>query len=125
MLSNTALIAYIPISKLFHMFSGPVNVFLRAPDPSGPCKTIDNIEEQEHFGADKLIDFNWKQLVGVDACMRCGRCLDFCPTFNTGKPLKPRQLIVETSAYMDRQTTCWLVSPGREPPKLGSRVTSW
>ena len=36
--------------------------------------------------------------------MRCGRCLDFCPTFNTGKPLKPRQLIVETSAYMDRQT---------------------
>ena len=104
MLSNTALIAYIPISKLFHMFSGPVNVFLRAPDPKWAVQTIDNIEEQEHFGADKLIDFNWKQLVGVDACMRCGRCLDFCPTFNTGKPLKPRQLIVETSAYMDRQT---------------------
>src|SRR4030088_1742890 len=35
--------------------------------------------------------------------MRCGRCLDFCPTFNTGKPLKPRQLIVEIGAYMNRQ----------------------
>src|SRR5207302_9172142 len=35
--------------------------------------------------------------------MRCGRCLDFCPTFNTDKPLKPRQLIVEIGAYMNRQ----------------------
>jgi Fe-S oxidoreductase len=64
---------------------------------------IANIEEQEHFGVAKLEDFNWKQLVNFDACMRCGRCLDFCPTFNTGKPLKPRQLIIEIGAYMNRQ----------------------
>src|SRR5579859_6057143 len=103
MLANTALLVYIPVSKLAHIFTGPANVFLRANDPHAALPLIANIEEQEHFGAAKVTDFNWKQLANFDACMRCGRCLDFCPTFNTGKPLKPRQLIVEIGAYMNRQ----------------------
>jgi Fe-S oxidoreductase/nitrate reductase gamma subunit len=103
MLANTALLVYIPVSKLAHMFTGPANVFFRARDPRAALPLIANIEEQEHFGVAKLDDFSWKQLLNFDACMRCGRCLDFCPTFNTGKPLKPRQLIVEIGSYMNRQ----------------------
>src|SRR5437870_3629793 len=103
MLANTALLVYIPASKLAHIFTGPANVFLRATDPRAALPLIANIEEQEHFGVAKLEEFSWKQLLNFDACMRCGRCLDFCPTFNTGKPLKPRQLIVEVGAYMNRQ----------------------
>src|SRR5438105_6524893 len=103
MLANTALLVYIPVSKLAHIFTGPVTVFFRATDAPAALPLIANIEEQEHFGAAKLEDFNWKQLVNFDACMRCGRCLDFCPTFNTGKALKPRQLIVEVGAYLNRQ----------------------
>ncbi len=103
MLANTALLVYIPVSKLAHIFTGPANVFMRATDARAALPLIANIEEQEHFGVAKLDDFNWKQLLNFDACMRCGRCLDFCPTFNTGKPLKPRQLIVEVGAYMNRQ----------------------
>lgn len=103
MLANTALLVYIPISKLAHIFTAPANVFMRATDSRTALPLIANIEEQEHFGVAKLDDFNWKQLVNFDACMRCGRCLDFCPTFNTGKPLKPRQLIVEVGAFLDRQ----------------------
>src|SRR5713101_2170353 len=103
MLANTALLVYIPVSKLAHIFTGPANVFLRATDPKPALNAIVNIEEQEHFGVAKLDDFSWKQLLNFDACMRCGRCLDFCPTFNTGKPLKPRQLIVEIGAYLNRQ----------------------
>src|SRR5215471_15472728 len=103
MLGNTALLVYIPASKLAHMFTGPTNVFMRAADARAALPLIANIEEQEHFGVAKLDVFNWKQLVNFDACMRCGRCLDFCPTFNTGKALKPRQLIVEVGAYMDRE----------------------
>ncbi|MBV9545937.1 MAG: 4Fe-4S dicluster domain-containing protein [Chloroflexi bacterium] len=103
MLANTALLVYIPVSKLTHIFTGPANVFMRAGEPRQALPLIANIEEQEHFGAAKLSDFSWKQLLNFDACMRCGRCLDFCPTFNTGKPLKPRQLVVEIGSYMDRQ----------------------
>jgi Fe-S oxidoreductase/nitrate reductase gamma subunit len=102
MVATTVLIAYIPVSKLFHMFSGPTNVYMRAEEPRA-LAGIENIEEQERFGVAALNDFNWKQLLNTDACMRCGRCLDFCPTFNTGKPLKPRQLVIELGAYMNRQ----------------------
>lgn len=121
MLSNTALIAYIPLSKLFHMFTGPANVFMRATEPRWASAGIANIEEQEHFGADKLGDFSWKQLLNVDACMRCGRCLDFCPTFTTGKPLKPRQLVVEVSAYMARQGAMRAGVAGALPSEAGMR----
>ena len=76
MLANTALLVYIPVSKLAHMFTGPANVFMRATDARQALPLIANIEEQEHFGVAKLDDFNWKQLVNFDACMRCGRCLD-------------------------------------------------
>ena len=121
MVATTVLIAYIPVSKLFHMFTGPANVFLRAAEPKGAWATIENIEEQEHFGAARLGDFNWKQLVNVDACMRCGRCLDFCPTFVTGKPLKPRQLIVEVSGYMARQGGMLGGVAGPRPREVGVR----
>jgi nitrate reductase gamma subunit len=50
MLATTALIAYIPMSKLFHMFSGPANVFMRSTEPRVALAPIDNIEEQERFG---------------------------------------------------------------------------
>jgi Fe-S oxidoreductase/nitrate reductase gamma subunit len=121
MLCTTALVAYIPISKLFHMFTGPANVFLRAREPAYALAGIADLEQQEHFGADKLADFNWKQLLGTDACMRCGRCLDFCPTFNTDKPLKPRQLIIEVSAFMDRQGHLLAGVAGPLPDEAGVR----
>src|ERR687883_3403 len=121
MLANTALLVYIPVSKLAHIFTGPTNVFLRATDSRAALPLIKNIEEQEHFGVAGLSDFNWKQLVNFDACMRCGRCLDFCPTFNTGKPLKPRQLIVEVGAYMDRQAGLAAGPAGPRPEQAGVR----
>src|SRR5207248_1278283 len=50
MLANTALLVYVPVSKLAHIFTGPVNVFLRATDPKAALNLIAKIEEQEHFG---------------------------------------------------------------------------
>jgi Fe-S oxidoreductase len=119
MLANTALLVYIPASKLAHMFTGPTNVFLRAADSHAALPLIANIEEQEHFGVAKVSDYNWKQLVNFDACMRCGRCLDFCPTFNTGKPLKPRQLIIEIGAHLDRQAGLLAGPAGPRPDEAG------
>jgi Fe-S oxidoreductase len=121
MLANTALLIYIPVSKLAHIFTGPANVFMRATDARAPLPLIANIEQQEHFGVAKLDDFSWKQLLNFDACMRCGRCLDFCPTFNTGKALKPRQLIIEIGAYMNRQAGLRAGPAGPLPAEAGVR----
>src|SRR5205807_8137171 len=103
------------------IFTGPTNVFLRATDSRAALPLIANIEEQEHFGAAKLTEFNWKQLANFDACMRCGRCLDFCPTFNTGKALTPRQLIVEVGAYLDRRAGLFAGAAGLRISVAGVR----
>src|SRR5260370_34122739 len=70
MLANMALLVYIPVSKLAHIFAGPANVFFRAADARAALPLIANIEEQEHFGVAKLDEFSWKQLLTFAACMR-------------------------------------------------------
>ena len=38
-------------------------------------------------------DFTWKSLLDGFACTECARCTNFCPAYNTGKPLSPMQVI--------------------------------
>jgi Fe-S oxidoreductase len=94
-------LAYIPYSaKLFHMISAPINAFLLDLKPKGVLEPIPNFEEAESFGAAKLQDFTWKQLLDLDACTACGRCQARCPAYNSGKPLSPKQVILDLRNYM-------------------------
>jgi Fe-S oxidoreductase/nitrate reductase gamma subunit len=94
-------LAYIPYSaKLFHMISAPINAFLSDLKPKGVLEPIPNFEEAESFGAAKLQDFTWKQLLDLDACTACGRCQARCPAYNSGKPLSPKQVILDLRNYM-------------------------
>lgn len=92
-------LAYFAYSKMIHPFTSLANVFFRRLKPVGQLEPIANIEEAETLGIGKLEDFTWAQLMNVDACMHCGRCLEYCPTFNTGKPLKPRDLVLEIAGF--------------------------
>jgi len=99
-LTTFAFLAYFAYSKMIHPFTSLANVFFRRLKPMGELTPIENLEEAESFGIGKLEDFSWAQLMNLDACMHCGRCLEFCPTFNTDKPLRPRDLILEIGGYM-------------------------
>lgn len=89
-----AFILYIPYSKLFHIFLGPVNQFCRSLEPKGNLVPLDlENEEIEVFGVEKIEDFTWKHLFDTEACTRCGRCQDNCPAFLSGKALSPKKLI--------------------------------
>ncbi|MHB8619673.1 MAG: hypothetical protein ACYDAG_08900, partial [Chloroflexota bacterium] len=96
-------VGYIAYSKMIHAFTGLVNVTFRRLKPRGELDPIENMEEAETFGAGKLADFTWAQLLSVDSCMHCGRCLEYCPTFNTGKPLRPRDLVLEVAGFQADQ----------------------
>jgi Fe-S oxidoreductase/nitrate reductase gamma subunit len=98
-----AFLAYFAYSKMIHPFTSLVNVFFRRLKPRGKLEPIANLEEAESFGIAHLEDFTWAQLMNLDACMHCGRCLEYCPTFNTDKPLRPRDLILEIGGYMADQ----------------------
>jgi Fe-S oxidoreductase/nitrate reductase gamma subunit len=94
-------LAYIPYSaKLFHMISAPLNAFFSDLKPKGVLELIPNFEEAESFGAAKLQDFTWKQLLDLDACTACGRCQARCPAYNSGKPLSPKEVILDLRNYM-------------------------
>ena len=92
-------IAYVPHSKYFHMFTGPINVFLRSSRPSGELRPID-IERSEIFGVEKVTDMTWKDFLDAFACMECGRCQDACPAYTSGKPLSPKMIIFNLEKHL-------------------------
>jgi Fe-S oxidoreductase/nitrate reductase gamma subunit len=85
-------------SKLFHILWDPVNIFFRNLAPKGALAKID-FEKSELFGAGKIEDFTWKQLLDLDACTRCGRCQDACPAYFSGKALNPKKVIQDLKTH--------------------------
>ena len=94
-------IAYIPFSTLFHIVSSPLNMIYRSLEPKGTLSHLDlEDEEAETFGISKIEEFTWKQLMDLDACMRCGRCQDHCPAHLTEKPLSPKKIINDLKTHL-------------------------
>ena len=92
-------IAYVPHSKYFHMFTGPVNVFFRSPGSSRMIPPLD-IEKTEIFGVEKAVDLSWKDFLDSFACMECGRCQDVCPASTSGKPLSPKMILFNLEKHL-------------------------
>ena len=93
----------LPVTMLRHMFTSPLNMYLRDRDrPKGAMKAMPNLMETEleTFGASTVEDFTWKQLLDTDACTMCGRCTSVCPAHATGKPLDPREIVLKTGEVM-------------------------
>lgn len=87
-------VALVPFSKLWHIFASMVNYGFRDLEPSA-CRMVENIEEATSFGIEKIEEFGWKDLVDLDACIRCGRCQENCPAYNTGKHLNPKVTLIQ------------------------------
>ncbi len=102
-ISFVTFLAILPITMLRHMFTSPLNMYLRDKDrPKGAMKPMPNLMETEleSFGASVVEDFTWKQLLDTDACTMCGRCTAVCPAHATGKSLDPREIVLKTGEVM-------------------------
>ena len=93
--------AVMRFSKFVHIILAPTDLFFRNLKPRGTLYPIPNIEEAETFGAGKIEDFSWKQLLQTDACTRCSRCTDSCPANLTGKALSPMMVVQKVKGYMN------------------------
>ncbi|WP_255566559.1 heterodisulfide reductase-related iron-sulfur binding cluster [Iamia sp. SCSIO 61187] len=96
-------LAILPVTMLRHMFTSPLNMYLRDKErPKGAMKAMPNLmeTEMESFGASTVEDFTWKQLLDTDSCTMCGRCTSVCPAHATGKPLDPREIVLKTGEVM-------------------------
>ncbi|MDY7104630.1 MAG: heterodisulfide reductase-related iron-sulfur binding cluster [Actinomycetota bacterium] len=101
--SFVAFLVILPTTMLRHMFTSPLNMYLRDRErPKGAMKPLPDMEstELETFGASTIESFTWKQLLDTDACTMCGRCTSVCPAHATGKPLDPREIVLKTGEVM-------------------------
>nr|MBA2607829.1 4Fe-4S dicluster domain-containing protein [Actinomycetota bacterium] len=113
-LAFIAFLLILPTTKLRHMLTSPVNMYLSPRDrPKGAMKPLPNLETTslESFGANVIEDFTWKQLLDTDACTVCGRCTSVCPAHATGKSLDPREIVLKVGHVMAATHPSGSVSP--------------
>jgi Fe-S oxidoreductase/nitrate reductase gamma subunit len=92
-----ALIALIPFTKVKHIFTAAASLMVRDPLAAQRLPLIP--KSQAEAGAAKITDFNWKQLLNLDACTKCGRCHEACPARAVGAPLSPRDVILSLREF--------------------------
>lgn len=130
-----AFVAYIPFSKMMHIFTDAVNlVFVdervarRLPplppalpdasgDRSGEGDGAPKKKAAPRMGYSRITDFTWKELLDLDACTKCGRCHVACPARAAGTTLSPRDLILDLRSFANDAfgTPEWLTQRfGRE-----------
>jgi Fe-S oxidoreductase len=92
-------LVYITYSKHLHIITSGLNVLFTSERPKGALKPmyidVEAMSEDDTFGAAKLTDLTWKQLLDGMTCTECGRCQSQCPAWNTGKPLSPKLLVMD------------------------------
>ncbi len=87
-----AFINYVPYSKHIHIVGSLPNIFFRNLGQRGVMPKL-NLEDENDWGVGKLEQFTQKSLMDQYACTECARCSNYCPAFNTDKPLSPMHLI--------------------------------
>jgi len=120
-------------SKHLHIFLAPVNVlYSRRPNALGPLepmrsngKVLDFEEadpDTDVFGLGKIEDFTWKGLLDMGTCTECGRCQSQCPAWATGKPLSPKQVILDLRDHAFAKAPYLLAASDEEREKLPDEV---
>jgi Fe-S oxidoreductase len=90
---------FLPLAKHFHVITSLPNVFFRKRAPLGQLSKQD-LENAETFGTSHIDQFTWKQVLDMFSCTECGRCSSNCPATATGKPLAPRQMLLDLRDYL-------------------------
>jgi len=97
-------IPYFLYSKHIHLFFAPLNFLLKPERRSmGELDKINFDDESlEQFGATRLEDLGWEQIMDAYACIMCYRCQEVCPAYNTGKVLSPAAMEINKRYYINQ-----------------------
>jgi Fe-S oxidoreductase len=88
-------VASIPYTKAAHMLTSYFSLSLRDPLAGKRLRAIPPERASLPAGYATLADFSPLHLLQLDACTKCGRCHEACPANATGRPLSPRDVILE------------------------------
>jgi Fe-S oxidoreductase/nitrate reductase gamma subunit len=90
-----AFVAAIPYTKATHMLQSFASLVLRDPLAGKRLRAIPEERAAEPAGYGSLADFSPVHLLQLDACTKCGKCHEACPALATGRPLSPRDVVLE------------------------------
>ncbi len=90
---------FIAYSRYLHMVVAPFNILFQSLPPKGVLRPID-LEAAESFGAAKITDLTWKQILDLYSCVVCGQCQEQCPATVSGKPLNPKKIIQDLKKHL-------------------------
>jgi Fe-S oxidoreductase len=96
-------VAWIPYAKPFHMLSSFANLVARDEKAGVRLPGVPSDASPEEIGPSDIDDFSWKQLLDHDACTKCGRCSSVCPAKASGRPLDPRNVILDLKRYREER----------------------
>jgi Fe-S oxidoreductase len=88
-------VASIPYTKATHMIESYLSLSLRDPLAGKRLLPIPPDRASEPAGYGTLEDFSPLHLLQLDACTKCGKCHEACPANATGRPLSPRDVVLE------------------------------
>jgi Fe-S oxidoreductase len=100
-----AFIPYFLYSKHIHLFFAPLNFLLKPERRSMGELSKLNFEDEsiEQFGATRLEDLGWEQIMDAYACIMCYRCQEACPAYNTGKVLSPAAMEINKRYFLNAE----------------------
>lgn len=116
-------LVYIPYSKHLHILVSPFNIYFSSLRPKGAL-TLVNLEASETFGAGSVDKFTWKQLLDGYACAHCGRCEANCPAHLSGKPLSPKEVILNIKDHLLQVGPTLLAAPSKTTDGTGKASPS-
>jgi Fe-S oxidoreductase len=98
-----AFFPYFLYSKHIHIFMAPINFLLRPERPSPGALDKLNFDDPnaEQFGATRIEDFAWHQMLDAYACIMCNRCQDARRVYTTGKVLSPAALEINKRYFLN------------------------
>ena len=126
-------LVFVTYSKHLHIFLAPLNVlFGRRPNALGglePMRSNGKVLDFEEadpdtdvFGLGKIEDFTWKGMLDLATCTECGRCQSQCPAWATGKPLSPKQVILDLRDHAFAKAPYLLADSDEAREKLPANV---
>jgi heterodisulfide reductase subunit C/nitrate reductase gamma subunit len=98
-------VASIPYTKAAHMLTSFLSLSLRDPMAGKRLRSIPPERASEPAGYGALADFSPLHLLHLDACTKCGKCHEACPANATGRPLSPRDVILELREQSNRASS--------------------
>ena len=84
-------VAIMPYTFMRHIVAAALNVYYRDHGRKGGDGLHPGVPGRPFV--ETIDDFSWKQLLEIEACVSCGRCVARCPASLSEKALSPRKVV--------------------------------